>query len=42
MKLDGIITSEKDAKIVNKGLEHAENNAKVTTPNKIWFYEKLK
>lgn len=42
MKLDGIITSEKDAKVVNKGLEHAENNAKVTTPNKIWFYEKLK
>lgn len=42
MKLDGIITSEKDTKIVNKGLEHAENNAKVTTPNKIWFYEKLK
>ena len=42
MKLDGVITSEKDAKIVNKGLEHAENNAKVTTPNKIWFYEKLK
>lgn len=42
MKLDGIITSEKDAKIVNKGIEHAENNAKVTTPNKIWFYEKLK
>ncbi len=42
MKLDGIITSEKDAKIVNKGLDHAENNAKVTTPNKIWFYEKLK
>ena len=42
MKLDGIITSEKDAKIVNKGLEHAENNAKVTTPNKIWLYEKLK
>lgn len=42
MKLDGIITSEKDAKIVNKGLEHAENDAKVTTPNKIWFYEKLK
>ena len=42
LKLDGIITSEKDAKIVNKGLEHAENNAKVTTPNKIWFYEKLK
>lgn len=42
IKLDGIITSEKDAKIVNKGLEHAENNAKVTTPNKIWFYEKLK
>lgn len=42
MKLDGIITSEKDAKIVNKGLEHAENNAKVTTPNKIWFYEKLR
>lgn len=42
MKLDGIITSEKDAKIVNKGLEHAENNAKVITPNKIWFYEKLK
>lgn len=42
MKLDGVITSEKDAKVVNKGLEHAENNAKVTTPNKIWFYEKLK
>ena len=42
MKLDGVITSEKDAKIVNKGLEHAENNAKVTTTNKIWFYEKLK
>ena len=42
LKLDGTITSEKDAKIVNKGSEHADNNAKVTTPNKIWFYEKLK
>ena len=42
MTLNGTITSQKDVKVVNKGSEKAVNNAQITTPNKIWFYEKLK
>lgn len=43
MTVNGTISSESDVKVVNKGSEKANrSNAKVTTPNSAWFYEKLK